>query len=80
MATVVLGHEPVVEAWLEQRRTLGQDGHDEVWAGVHHVAPPGHGRNGAVAMVLVVVLREAALAAGLRAGGSFNLVAAVNWP
>jgi len=73
MTTVVLGHEPVVEAWLEQRRTLGQDGRDEVWDGVYHVAPHEHGRNGAVTMELVVVLREAALAAGLRAGGSFNL-------
>ena len=73
MTTVVLGQEPVVEAWLEQRRVLGQDGRDEVWDGVYHVAPHEHGRNGAVAMELVVVLREAALAAGLRAGGSFNL-------
>ena len=73
MTTVVLGHEPVVEAWLEQRRTLGQDGRDEVWKGVHHVAPQESGRNGAVAMDLVVLLREAARAAGLRAGGSFNL-------
>ena len=73
MTTVVLGQEPVVEAWLEQRRVLGQDGRDEVWDGVYHVAPHEHGRNGAVVMELVVVLREAALAAGLRAGGSFNL-------
>lgn len=73
MTTVVLGHEPVVEAWLEQRRALGQDGRDEVWEGVYHVAPHEHGRNGAVAMQLVLVLAGCARAAGLLPGGSFNL-------
>ena len=73
MTTVVLGHEPVVEAWLEQRRALGQDGRDEIWDGVYHVAPHEHGRNGAVASELVLALAPAAKAAGLRAGGSFNL-------
>lgn len=73
MTTVVLGREPVVEAWLEQRRALGLDGRDEVWDGVYHVAPPEHGRNGAVAMELQAVIREPARVAGLRAGGSFNL-------
>ena len=73
MTTVVLGHEPVVEAWLEQRRTLGQDGRDEIWDGVYHAAPHEPGRNGAVASELVLTLAPAARAAGLRAGGSFNL-------
>jgi len=73
MTTVVLGHEPVVEAWLEQRRALGQDGRDEIWHGDYHVAPHEHGRNGAVASELQAVLREPARAAGLRAGGSFNV-------
>jgi Uma2 family endonuclease len=73
MTTVVLGHEPVIEAWLADRRAKGLDGRDEVWEGSYHVAPHEHGRNGAVAMELVVLLREPARAAGLRAGGSFNL-------
>ena len=73
MTTVVLGHEPVVEAWLEQRRALGQDGRDEIWDGVYHVAPHEHGRNGAVASELDLTLGTIAKAAGLRAGGSFNL-------
>lgn len=73
MTTVVLGREPVVEAWLEQRRALGQDGRDEVWEGVYHVAPHEHGRNGAVAMRLVLLLAGRAEAAGLVPGGSFNL-------
>lgn len=73
MSTLVPGHEPVVEAWLQQRRALGQDGRDEVWEGVYHVAPHEHGRNGAVAMQLVLVLAGPAKTAGLVPGGSFNL-------
>lgn len=73
MSTVVLGRQPVVEAWLERRRALGQDGRDEVWEGTYHVAPHEHARNGILAMELAAVLREAARRAGLRAGGSFNL-------
>ena len=59
MATVVLDDEPVIAAWLEQRRALGQDGRDEVWEGDHHVAPHGHARNGNIAMQLVVLLHAA---------------------
>ena len=73
MSTLVLGREPVVEAWLAQRRALGQDARDEVWEGVYHVAPHEHGRNGAVAMELVVLLGPPAKRAGLRAGGSVNV-------
>ena len=73
MSTLIVGREPVVEAWLEQRRALGQDGRDEVWEGVLHVAPHEHGRNGAVAMDLVALFRAPARAAGLRAGGSVNV-------
>lgn len=73
MSTFVLGREPVIEAWLQERRALGLDGRDEVWEGVYHVVPHEHGRNGAVAMDLVGLLREPARAAGLRPGGSFNL-------
>lgn len=73
MSTLVLGAEPVVEAWLEQRRALGQDKRDEVWEGVYHVAPHEHGRNGAVASDLQALLYAPARAAGLRPGGSFNL-------
>ncbi len=73
MTTVVLGHEPVLEAWLADRRAKGQDTRDEVWEGVLHVAPYEHGRNGAVARDLASLLREPARAGGLRAGGSFHL-------
>lgn len=73
MTTVVLGHEPVIEAWLADRRAKGQDRRDEVWEGALHVAPHEHGRNGAVASDLISLLRGPTRAAGLRAGGSFNL-------
>ena len=73
MSTLIPGREPVVEAWLDERRARGLDGRDEVWEGVYHVVPHEHGRNGAVAMQLVLVLAEAARAAGLLPGGSFNL-------
>ena len=72
MRTVV-GPEPVVQAWLDQRRALGQDGRDEVWQGTCHEAPHEHARNGVVAMELAHLLRAPAQAAGLRAGGAFNL-------
>ncbi len=73
MPTVVHGLPQVLDDWLAQRRALGQDGRDEVWEGVLHVAPYEHARNGDLAMQLVLLLREAAAAGGLRAGGSFNL-------
>lgn len=38
MATVVLDDEPVIAAWLERRRALGQSGRDEVWV----LDPVGH--------------------------------------
>ena len=65
--------EPVIEAWLEQRRALGQDGRDEFWEGVLHVARHEHSRNGVVVSQLVTRLHDAARRAGLQAGGSFNL-------
>lgn len=73
MATVVLDDEPVIAAWLERRRALGQDGRDEVWEGDYHVAPHEHARNGNIAMQLVVLLAGPARAAGLHPGGLFNL-------
>ena len=73
MTVVLARDEPAIEAWLEQRRALGQDGRDEVWEGVYHVAPHEHARNGVVASELQAVLRPAARAAGLQAGGLFNL-------
>jgi hypothetical protein len=64
---------PAFEAWLEQRRALGQDKKDEIWEGVYHVAPHEHARNGRLAWRLGLMLQHRAAAAGLEPGGSFNL-------
>jgi hypothetical protein len=57
LRTVVLGQPPVeVEAFLERRRALGQDRFDEVWEGVHHVAPASHAWHGYLDNVLAELL------------------------
>ncbi len=73
MTTLALGSQPVLDAWLAQRRALGQDGRDEVWERVYHVAPYEHARNGDVSFALAFFLRPRTDAAGLRPGGSVNL-------
>ncbi len=73
MSTVVLGEQPQITPWLEQRRALGQDGRDEVWEGVYHVAPLEHSRNGVVAVEIQTVLHRSARDHGLRGVGPFNL-------
>ncbi len=73
MTTLILGSQPVLDDWLAQRRALGQDGHDEVWEGMYHVAPYEHARNGFTAMRLGVAVEPRARAAGLWSSGPFNL-------
>src|SRR4051812_11212993 len=72
--TVLLGPPPPeLEAFLERRRALGQDGFDEVWDGVYHVAPMAHAWHGYLDNVLAVLLDPYARAAGLVGIGAFNL-------
>ncbi len=74
MKTVLLGPPPPeVEAFLDRRRALGQDGHDEVWEGVYHVAPMAHGWHGYLDSVLAVLLDPYARAAGLVGTSAFSL-------
>ena len=73
MSTLFVETPPEVQEWLERRRELGQDERDEVWEGVHHVAPLGHPRDGQVTVQLVVALEAMARSAGLIPGGSFDL-------
>ncbi len=74
MTTVVLGERPQeLDAWLERRRELGQDGFDEVWEGEYHGAPVAHGRHGLVDDQLAQVLGPRARQAGLRGSGPLNL-------
>jgi Uma2 family endonuclease len=74
MTTVVLGPPPpALAAFLEQRRALGQDLHDEVWEGSYHVAPAAGSAHGVVDDELAVLLRPYARAAGLVGTGPVNL-------
>jgi len=71
--TVVLGDDhQVLTDWLERRRALGQDGHDEVWEGEYHVAPMSNSRHGDVQMQLAELLGPRARRAGLRSVGEVN--------
>jgi Uma2 family endonuclease len=72
--TVVLGERPAeLEAFLERRRALGQDGYDEVWQGVYHVAPMAHAWHGYLDNLLAERLGPLARAAGLVGTSAFNL-------
>lgn len=74
MTTVVLGERPAeLEAFIERRRALGLDGHDEVWDGVYRVAPHAHSRHGIVENELSMALGSRAKARGLRGSGPFDL-------
>lgn len=74
MTTVFVAERPpVVDAWLAERRRLGQDRRDEVWEGVLHVAPYASSGHSYVEVKLSVVLDRLAMAGGLYATGSFNL-------
>jgi Uma2 family endonuclease len=71
---VVLGpRPPEIEAFLERRRALGQDGHDEVWDGAYHVAPMTHVWHGYLGALLAELLGPYARAAGLVGTDPFNL-------
>ena len=69
--TVVRGS--ALEPWLEQRRRLGLDGHDEVWEGVLHVPPHAGWLHGAVHDELKAALRPYAHLAGYVSAAEFNL-------
>ena len=75
MPTLLLDPPPAeLDALLERRKRLGQDGKDEVWEGVLHVVPaPGH-RHARLAQQLAELLGPAARAVGLQPTISgFNL-------
>ncbi len=74
MTAILLRDPPeVLQDWLERRRALGQDGHDEMWDGVYHVAPMAHGRQGRVQHQLAGVLGAAGKRAGLYGSGPINI-------
>lgn len=72
--TVVVGRRPAaVEAWLRQRKELGQDLFDEVWEGDYHVAPAPHPSHGLVDQQVAELLGPAAREAGLVGSGPLNI-------
>jgi Uma2 family endonuclease len=72
--TVVLGpRPPEIEAFIERRRRLGQDKHDEVWQGDYHMAPYAHPWHGYVEGEIARALGPAAMRRGLVPTGGFNL-------
>lgn len=74
MTTVLVGDPPAeLQAWLDRRRELGQDGFDEMWDGVYHVAPMAHGRQGRTEDEVAGALRTPARAAGLYGSGPVNV-------
>lgn len=64
---------PEFERLIERRKRLGQDGYDEVWEGVYHMAPMARGRHGYLQTELGMMLGPLAEAAGLVGTGPFNL-------
>lgn len=74
MTTIVLGPPPPeLEQWLELRRQLGHDRHDEVWEGSYVVAPVAHSNHGVVQAALAIALGARARALGLVPTVCFNL-------
>lgn len=74
MKTVLVGNPPHgIEDILQRRRALGQDGFDEVWEGVYHVAPMAHSRHGYIGRQLAFLLEPLARQAGLVSTDAFNL-------
>lgn len=72
-STVVLGEQPIIRDWLEQRQVLGQDTHDEVWEGVYYVAPQAGVGHAIVQGQVFEKLVERARRAGLVSVPEFNL-------
>ena len=71
---LVLDPPPIqLEELVEQRRRIGADRHDEVWAGVYHMVPAAGAAHSFLAQQVAVLLDEPARAAGLRVSLEFNM-------
>ena len=74
--TVVLASTdamPGLAELIEKRHRLGQDGYDEVWDGVYHVAAMARSGHADVQAQLIVALTALAAPRGLAARGSVNI-------
>lgn len=73
MTVVISGEHAQVQELIQQRRDLGQDGHDEVWEGVYHVAPHAHAHHGIIQFEIAVILSPLVKRRGLVPSSEFNL-------
>jgi Uma2 family endonuclease len=74
MRTLVLDPPPPqLEELLEQRRRMGADRRDEVWAGVYHMVPGPSGEHSFIAHRIGVLLDGPSRAAGLHMSVEFNM-------
>ena len=73
MTTVIHGENLELEALLERRRALGQDGSDEIWEGVYHVVPHASSEHALIQLDLGSELKRLVKWNGYRVTGEFNL-------
>ncbi len=73
MTVVIHGTHELVDELIRLRRALGQDGYDEVWDGVYHMAAPIHSHHGLLQAELGARLHSRAKALGFVLVGAFNL-------
>jgi Uma2 family endonuclease len=73
MTTVILGEHPEVQAMIDRRRALGQDGSDEVWDGVYYVVPHAHVHHSLMQARLIRVLGDLVSVRGFEVSAEFNL-------
>jgi Uma2 family endonuclease len=74
MPTLISDPPPAeVEAFLERRRRLGLDRHDEVWEGTHRMMPAPGLAHRLIDRQLGKILDPLAAAVGLLEGGELNL-------
>lgn len=73
MKAVVHGEHHGFDQLIERRRQLGQDGYDEVWNGVYHMAAPIPVTRGLLQVQLAMLLGPAITAKGLLPVLAFNL-------
>jgi Uma2 family endonuclease len=73
MTVVISGEHPQVQELIQQRQDLGQDGHDEVWEGVYHVAPHAHAHHGIILFEIAAILYPHVKRRGLVPSREFNL-------
>jgi hypothetical protein len=73
MTTVIVGRHEEMDALIERRRALRQDGSDEVWEGIYHMAPHASSAHADVASQVGFHLYPGAQATGCRFLAEFSL-------